>query len=150
MIYKSIFVLFFLLNVVYPQNQNPSIPIYRDFADSTSSPKGQSPAGLARQRIVFENLTVDDGLSSRSILSILQDNRGFIWIGTRGGLVKYNGDSFKFISSGPDSISGNHIVCIMEDSDGHIWLGINGIGIDKFGRINWPAITIFTPVPGRR
>jgi len=69
---KIIFLLYFLHGFGYPQNQHPSIPINRDFAGSTSYPTGQ-----AEQRIVFENLTADDGLSSGTIRCMIQDSKGF-------------------------------------------------------------------------
>ncbi len=65
---------------------------------------------------------------------MIQDRDGFIWIGTRGGLVKFDGHSLKIIRSGPNSLSGNHIVSMLEDSDGIIWLGINGGGVNNFDK----------------
>lgn len=42
----------------------------------------------------FTRYTVKDGLSDNSIQSIVQDDRGYIWIGTDGGLNRFDGNSF--------------------------------------------------------
>ena len=47
------------------------------------------------EEIKFERISVDQGLSQRMVLCILQDKRGFMWIGTNNGLNKYNGYNFK-------------------------------------------------------
>jgi len=45
-------------------------------------------------------LTMNDGLSSNSVLSIIQDNKGFMWIGTSNGLNRYDG--YNFVSYFPE------------------------------------------------
>lgn len=46
------------------------------------------------RQISFRNLTVDEGLSQNSIVSIAQDSIGFMWFATQDGLNKYDGRSF--------------------------------------------------------
>ena len=46
------------------------------------------------QEISFNHLTTDDGLSNNSVRCLYQDEKGFIWIGTRNGVNLYNGDEF--------------------------------------------------------
>jgi len=43
----------------------------------------------------FDRITIMDGLSQSSVYCILQDNKGFLWFGTRDGLNKYDGYTFK-------------------------------------------------------
>ncbi|WP_108823388.1 two-component regulator propeller domain-containing protein [Dysgonomonas sp. Marseille-P4361] len=43
----------------------------------------------------FKRITVDNGLSESSVYCIMQDIKGFIWFGTKDGLNKYDGNSFK-------------------------------------------------------
>lgn len=47
------------------------------------------------QNITFSHLTTDDGLSQFSVNSMYIDERGIIWIGTREGLNRYNGNDIK-------------------------------------------------------
>lgn len=48
----------------------------------------------AHDRVSFNNLTVNDGLSQNSVISIAQDTTGFLWFATQDGLNKYDGKEF--------------------------------------------------------
>lgn len=51
---------------------------------------------LAQSRqIVFRKITVEDGLSQNSVISIAQDTTGMMWLATQDGLNKYNGIHFE-------------------------------------------------------
>ncbi|MBE0571538.1 MAG: response regulator [Ignavibacteriaceae bacterium] len=94
---------------------------------------------FAQQRdIQFEHLTVDDGLSSNTVFSIIQDSKGFLWIGTYDGLNRYDGYEFKVYKNLPEdstSISDNMIRVLHEDKYGNIWVGCGwGGGLNKFSR----------------
>lgn len=82
----------------------------------------------------IESYTVVDGLSQSTINSIFQDSRGFLWIGTQGGLNRYDGYSFKTYSPqgyNKNSISSNFITSIAEDKQGNLWVGTKN-GLNKF------------------
>ena len=67
------------------------------------------------QDIKFERITVDQGLSNGVSLCILQDSKGFIWIGTEHGLNRYDGYTIKIFTHDPgepNSISDNWIEVI--------------------------------------
>lgn len=51
------------------------------------------------QDISFRHLTTDNGLSHNAVMAMYQDERGFIWIGTRNGANLYNGHEFKIYKS---------------------------------------------------
>ena len=92
----------------------------------------------------FKGLTLDDGLSQSTINCILQDKKGFIWIGTRGGLNRYDGTSFKVFLHNPSdstSISNNIIYSIYEDKSGLIWVGTQE-GLSVFDHAT-QAFTVF-------
>jgi ligand-binding sensor domain-containing protein/serine phosphatase RsbU (regulator of sigma subunit) len=86
------------------------------------------------QVINAELFTIDNGLSQTSIHCLLQDKRGFIWIGTQDGLNRYDGYSFRIFKNEPHdttSISNNYIHSLFEDSQGNIWVGTN-LGLNKY------------------
>lgn len=49
--------------------------------------------------INFDRITIDDGLSQGAIISILQDDKGFMWFGTKDGLNRYDGYNFTIFKS---------------------------------------------------
>lgn len=83
--------------------------------------------------IKFNYLTIDNGLVSNEIKSLFADNEGFIWIGTRNGLSRYDGKSFtnyKHNIEDSTSISNNYIWHIHETQEGLLWFGTkNGLTI---------------------
>lgn len=81
----------------------------------------------------FKRVTIDDGLSQTTINDIFQDSNGYMWIGTRDGLNRYNGHKFeiyKYKENEKNSIVGNDITDIDEDNEGNIWVGTSA-GISK-------------------
>ena len=85
--------------------------------------------------VKFQRLMLDDGLSQSSILSIHQDSRGFIWMGTQDGFNRYDGRNFVSYKADPDdphSVSDPNIWAIAEDPDGNLWVGTEGGGFNPF------------------
>lgn len=74
----------------------------------------------------FNVLNTDDGLISNEITCFVQDDTGFIWIGTTNGLCRYDGYEFKSYKSNyltPDFFTGNSIRCIAKDNRNRLWIG---------------------------
>ena len=77
-------------------------------------------------QIEFERFTIDNGLSQNTVYEVFQDSRGYLWMGTQGGLDRFNGYEFKQYeheSSDTTSIVDGWIRSIQEDEDGTLWLG---------------------------
>ena len=77
------------------------------------------------QNITFSHLTTDDGLSQFSVNSLYIDERGIIWIGTREGLNRYNGNdikSFKLKKNDPNSLFSNTVLRITGNKNGKVYL----------------------------
>ncbi len=81
----------------------------------------------------FDNLTLKDGLSSKDISFVHQDQRGLIWIGTKDGLNRFDGINIKVYrkSQKTSSLIDNRLNSIIEDTDGTFWIGTQG-GISHF------------------
>jgi len=89
------------------------------------------------QQIRFERIGTKDGLSDPNVMCVTQDSRGFIWVGTRNGLNRYDGHQFRVFYNNPadsGSLSSNYIQKIIEDSKGNIWITTTGGGLNKFNR----------------
>jgi len=78
------------------------------------------------QRLQFDYLTVDHGLSSSTVTSIIQDQKGFIWVGTTIGLNRYDGFNFliyKNIPGDSTSLVDNVIQTVIEDHNKNLFIG---------------------------
>jgi len=83
----------------------------------------------------FINTGMREGLANASVSAMVQDAAGFIWIGTQGGLHRWDGRSFTLYENepfDPMSLPHNLIQTLFMDEDGvTIWLGTYG-GLAKF------------------
>jgi len=87
--------------------------------------------------LYFKRLTQSNGLSNNKVNCILQDKRGFIWIGTDDGLNRYDGNNFVVFKNTPgqaSGISGNTITDLHEDKDEVLWIATSDGGITKYDR----------------
>ena len=119
------FLVAFLLSIL-------SLVILRPVAYAQSAPDGIFYPGAALR---FEHLNIEDGLSQNAVLALLQDTRGYIWIGTQDGLDRYDGYNFIEYRNNPQdpkSISYNSISTLFEDASGHLWIGTWGGGLNRF------------------
>ncbi|HOL00010.1 MAG TPA: two-component regulator propeller domain-containing protein [Paludibacteraceae bacterium] len=72
----------------------------------------------------FKHYDINKGLSQNTVLSILQDKQGFMWFGTKHGLNRFDGKSFKVFKFFPNSeVKDNVFRCILQDKDEKLWLG---------------------------
>lgn len=82
-------------------------------------------------------LPVEQKFSQNTISAILEDEEGFLWLGTRKGLDKYDGiNVWKYQASKNDSssIPNSYIEALYETKDGTIWVGTLGGGLSKFDK----------------
>ena len=81
---------------------------------------------------VKKTWTTSDGLPGVTITDLIQDNKGYIWIGTYDGLVRFDGVEFKTFSRSTDErYDFASARSILQDSDGNLWVGHNDEGVTK-------------------
>lgn len=74
-----------------------------------------------------EILDINKGLSNNDATCIIQDQEGFLWIGTQNGLNRYDGSKFKhyFSEEGKNLLSDNTIYNIISIDSSHFLLGFS-------------------------
>ena len=97
-------------------------------------------AGILSATTPYKTYSVGDGMPNSTIKAICQDTLGYIWLGTRDGLVRFDGYEFRtyyYKTETEDAVSSNDITCFTLDRHGCIWIGT----------FNW--ITLFDPAKGQ-
>jgi ligand-binding sensor domain-containing protein len=93
----------------------------------------------------FEHLTIADGLPGNHITVIRQDAKGYMWIGTREGLARYDGTRFETFYHNPEdtsSVASDYITDILISSDQKIFVATRS-GLSIFH----PETFTFTQTP---
>ena len=69
---------------------------------------------------------LNEGISQLSVMTICQDTRGYLWLGTRNGLNRYNGSEYTVFRHHPGdslSLADNEVNEIREDHSKNLWIG---------------------------
>jgi ligand-binding sensor domain-containing protein/signal transduction histidine kinase len=110
-------------------------------ASSTDPQTGAPSTSLAlpntpySQNIRFEQFSLEEGLSQSVVNVVLQDRKGFLWVGTEDGLNRYDGYSFKVYkpdADDPFSLSDRWITSLAEDPQGNLWIGTRLGGLNLY------------------
>ncbi len=88
---------------------------------------------LAQERLLFHDCS--DGLSQNSVVSIVQDNQGFLWVATRYGLNRYDGHTYEHFDiqdGNPSPTKSNQLTSLAYDKKHNdLWVGSYGGGLIK-------------------
>jgi len=81
----------------------------------------------------FEALYTEEGLAFNPISAIVQDHKGFMWVGTSGyGLYRYDGYAFKKFDHNPfdsTSLPDNKINALLQSPDNRLWIATANEGL---------------------
>jgi two-component system, cell cycle sensor histidine kinase and response regulator CckA len=83
------------------------------------------------QKLPFRHYGVEDGLSESTVEFMIQDQLGYLWISTWGGLNRFDGHEFTVYRM-EDGLPDNRISDLYEDTDHNLWIGTRGNGISRF------------------
>jgi ligand-binding sensor domain-containing protein len=89
------------------------------------------PIGVFSQNSSFITYGIEEGLIQSHVQSLVQDNYGNLWIGTIGGLSKYDGTGFKNFTQ-KDSLAEDWITVSFKSKNGNIWHGHWGGGVTVY------------------
>jgi signal transduction histidine kinase/ligand-binding sensor domain-containing protein len=85
-----------------------------------------------------------DGLPEQTVQAFAQTGDGYLWIGTTGGLLRFDGAHFTmFDRQNTAALHENSVFCLMVARDGTLWVGTEGGGVVGYanGRFrSWPGV----------
>ena len=172
------------MRVEYDQSAAYTRPIEGELAivRSQSPPPGRPPTGSIRHRFGlwlayaialllagsaladvrhfrFQPANGDPGLAQHTVSALLQDRTGYIWVGTQGGLHRYDGRAFRVFqqaSADTSSLPDNFVTALADGAPGKLWVGTNSAYVaeldettGKFRRL-LPADLDHPGEPGKR
>lgn len=77
-----------------------------------------------KQNFLQTQWTTENGLPQNSIVAITQTPDGYLWLGTFGGLARFDGVRFKiYTSSNTPALKSNRITALTTDREGTLWIG---------------------------
>lgn len=119
-----------------------SITRYRNYL-VVGTDKGLCFYDLVSHKIL--SYAIENGLIDEEILDVKNQNDEFLWIGSKSGLLRFDGVQFQYYNVGMDNNS-NHVKCILQDREDNIWLGTHsGLfryrdnSFSTFDKINGPG-----------
>ena len=86
------------------------------------------------QTLRFEHLSVADGLAQESVLAIVQDTDGFMWLGSQTGLSRFDGYKVtvhRNVVGDARTLVNNWVRVLHLDRKGRLWIGTDG-GLDRY------------------
>lgn len=106
-------------------------------------------AGFPLVKTIFNERS---GLPTGEANDVLQSSDGYIWVGSYGGLIRYDGSEFRNFSS-EGLLPSSSVRCLLEDSQTRLWIGTKDAGVfvmedggsptakawELVGRTTWPT-----------
>jgi ligand-binding sensor domain-containing protein/signal transduction histidine kinase len=95
---------------------------------------------VSAQRLPFHNFSTDDGLVHAQATSLAQDKAGNLWVGTQGGVARYDGKDFTNFTT-KNGLPANIVWAVAADSSGNVWTGTPS-GLSQF---NGKSAVLYPP-----
>ncbi|MGH9938994.1 MAG: ligand-binding sensor domain-containing protein, partial [Blastocatellia bacterium] len=104
-----------------------------------------APAGA---RYLHKTWTTEEGLPQSSVTAIVQTRDGYLWLGTFGGLVRFDGVKFTvFDTANAPGLKSNRIIILFEDRAGNLWIGTEHGGLTRYAQGRFTTFTTKDGLP---
>ncbi len=103
---------------------------------------------VIERRYYFSPSSREGELAQHTVNAMLQDRSGFLWVGTQGGLHRYDGYAFSRYQNradDPEGLPDSFVTALAEDSAGRLFVGTGQRGVARWD----PATGTFARVPGK-
>lgn len=104
-----------------------SIPVWHQ--------SGQAQNEQRPTRYLHYAWNTENGLPQNDVTQLIQTRDGYLWMGTNGGLVRFDGVKFTIFDSGnTPELRSNRILALAEDRDGALWVGTQNGGLTSYSQ----------------
>ena len=116
-----------------------------------AGPAGALDPQRAMSQYVYERWGPEQGFPRGPVYAVAQSNDGYLWIGTQGGLVRFDGVNFRLVRNEPGLPNTESILGLTPDREGNLWIRLGGATMvryrdgvfDRFPPLeNWPGSQI--------
>jgi ligand-binding sensor domain-containing protein/signal transduction histidine kinase len=102
------------------------------------------PIAPRLDRYIERSWDTRDGLPQNTVRAIAQTRDGYLWLGTFGGLVRFDGNAFTIFDPGnTPGLTSARIVSLLEDRNGVLWIGTES-GLIRYEHGRFTPMTAFT------
>jgi ligand-binding sensor domain-containing protein/signal transduction histidine kinase len=89
-----------------------------------------SPADSEEWNYTIRSWQSQDGLPEETVQAFAQTSDGYLWVGTSGGLLRFDGARFHlFAHENTPAFRENSVFCLLAARDGRLWIGTDGSGL---------------------
>jgi diguanylate cyclase (GGDEF)-like protein len=119
------------------------LPLALALAFAAAAPAAAAEPAALDERVGFTAVAVPEDVPAHLCTALAQDRTGFLWIGTQGGLVRYDGYRFRVYRgdpADPHALGGSYVRSLLAAADGRLWVGTFASGLAVYD----PATDAFT------
>jgi signal transduction histidine kinase/ligand-binding sensor domain-containing protein len=99
-------------------------------------------------RYLHHAWNTENGLPQNDVTQLIQTRDGYLWLGTNGGLVRFDGIQFTIFDSGnTPELRSNRILALAEDRDGTLWIGTQNGGLTSYSQGSFRTYTTRDGLP---
>ena len=102
------------------------------FASARARPSAAESltAGNEEWNYTIRSWQSQDGLPEETVQAFAQTQDGYLWVGTSGGLLRFDGARFRlFAHENTPAFGENSVFCLLAGHDGRLWIGTDGSGL---------------------
>lgn len=119
------------------------LPVLAFVAASALSARASLDPSKAFDQYVQTSWQGENGLPQNSVSAILQTRDGYLWLGTEGGLARFDGKHFTvFEANATPGLTGNFITSLAEDENGALWIGTHEGGLSRYQHGTFSPFTL--------
>src|ERR1041384_6831699 len=108
---------------------------------TTSAVVAATNGGSAGERFVIKSWGTEAGLPQNSVNVILQTRDGYLWLGTQGGVARFDGVRFAVFGL-PEGLPSIQVRALCEDAKGDVWIGTVGGGLSRLRDVHFETFTV--------